>query len=86
MTVYVYNMGRAKIAAGPESDAVKAEMLDSVAALEANRKKGRYKTIAPLEERIVALGTGDEAPKFRFKQYEVDRIKEGRTQVRVSRR
>ena len=76
-TVYVYNMGRAKIAAGPDSDAVKAEMLDSVAALEANRKNGRYKSISPVEDKIFTLGTGVGAPKFRFKQYEVDRTKDG---------
>ena len=47
-TVYVYNLGRAKIPTDADSDAVKAEMLDSLNALEANKSNGRYKTLSPL--------------------------------------
>jgi hypothetical protein len=75
-TVYVYNLGRAKIPSGSGSDAVKAEMLDSLNALEANKTNGRYKTLSPLGETIVApVGKG--GPDFRRRRYEVDIAKEG---------
>ncbi|MDB5309277.1 MAG: hypothetical protein JWO38_3479 [Gemmataceae bacterium] len=71
VTVYVYNQNRPRIAAGPESDAVKAEMLDSISGVEGNKTTGTYKTISPTAEKVVSLGTGEKPPQFRWKQYEV---------------
>src|SRR5262245_50624602 len=39
ITVYVYDLGRKTIPQGPDSDAVKAEMYDSLLALEANKTR-----------------------------------------------
>jgi hypothetical protein len=75
-TVYVYNLGRESIPAGPRSDAVKAEMLESLNALELNRQNGRYKTLAPAGETIVSPG-GKSGAEFRRRRYEVDITKEG---------
>jgi hypothetical protein len=71
-TVYVYNQNRAKIPAGPDSDTVKAEMLDAISAVEANKGNGAYRSINPIAEKIVPLGTGVLTPQFRWKQYHVE--------------
>ncbi len=75
-TAYVYNLGRAKIPTDADSDAVKAEMLDSLNALEANKTNGWYKTLSPLGETLVSPA-GKGGPVFRRKRYEADIAKEG---------
>src|SRR5260221_13774380 len=42
VTIFVYNLGREVIPTGANSDAVKAEMLDSISALERNKASGKY--------------------------------------------
>jgi len=76
VTVYVYNLGRTKIPAGAGSDAVKAEMLDSLNALEGNKASGRYKSLSPTGETIVSPA-GKGGAEFRRRRYEVDIAKEG---------
>jgi hypothetical protein len=76
VTVYVYNLGRDKVPTGAGSDAVKAEMLDSLNALEANKTNGRYKAIAPAGETTVSPA-GKGGPEFRRRRYEIDIAKEG---------
>jgi len=76
VTLYVYNLGRDRIPPGAGSDAVKAEMLDSLNALEANKTSGRYKAIAPAGETTVTPA-GKGGPEFRRRRYEIDITKEG---------
>ncbi len=77
VTVFVYNLGLEKIPTGPNSDAIKAEMYESLLALEGNKKSGRYKSITPLDEGVVPLGANKAAPQIRRKRYEVDITDEG---------
>jgi hypothetical protein len=75
--VFVYDLGREKIPDGPDSDAVKAEMYESLLALEENKAKGLYKSIQPIDEKVIPLGTREGALKVRRKRYEVEIAKEG---------
>jgi hypothetical protein len=79
VTVFVYNLGRDKIPSGPDSDVVKAEMYESLLALEANKTnpKPRYKSISPLDEKVISLGPDENALQIRRKRYEVEIIGEG---------
>ncbi len=77
ITVFVYNLGLEKIPTGPNADAIKAEMYESLLALEANRKNGRYKSITPVDERVIPFGTNKAAPELRRKRYEVEVTDEG---------
>jgi hypothetical protein len=77
ISVYVYNLGRKKIEAGPESDAVKAEMYDSALAIEGNKASGQYKSIQPVDERVISFGSENGVPTIRRKRYEVDIAKRG---------
>jgi hypothetical protein len=76
-TVFVYNLDLDKIPTGPNSEVLKAEMYESLVALEANRKSGRYKSISPLDEAVIPFGTSKAAPQIRRKRYEVEIAKEG---------
>jgi hypothetical protein len=77
VTVFVYNLGLKKIPDGPDSDIVKAEMYESLLALEANKASGRYKSIQPVNEKVMAFGSSKTAPQIRRKRYEVEIAKEG---------
>jgi hypothetical protein len=79
ITVYVYDLGRKSIPDGPDSDVVKAEMYESLLALEANktRKDPRYKSLQPLDEAVIAFGSTKTAPQLRRKRYEADIVGEG---------
>ncbi len=79
VTVFVYNLGRDAIPDGPDSDALKAEMYESVVALEANKagKQPRYKALTPLDEKVVPLGPDGAAPHARRKRYEAEVAGEG---------
>jgi hypothetical protein len=77
ITVYVYNLELDKIPDGPNSDVVKAEMYESLLALEANKANGRYKSIQPLDEKVIPFGKSKTAPQIRRKRYEVEMAKEG---------
>jgi hypothetical protein len=77
VTVFVYNLGFEKIPNGPNSDTVKAEMYESLLALEANKANGRYKSLSPLDEKVISFGSNNNAPKLRRKRYEVEIAKEG---------
>lgn len=79
ITVFVYNLGVEKIPAGPDSDALKAEMYESLLALEANKTgaKPRYKNLSPLDEKVIAFGSSKTAPQLRRKRYEAEIIGEG---------
>jgi hypothetical protein len=74
--VHVYNRGRDKIPAGTGSDAVKAEMLDSLNAIEGFRAEGQYKTLAPVGDAVIAPG-GKGGAEFRRRRYEVTIAKQG---------
>ena len=80
--VYVYDQDRARIPAGPDSDAVKAEMLDALAAVEANKANGSYKSINPVAEKVVSIGREKTAHRFRWKQYHVE-LKSGQAFTEV---
>jgi hypothetical protein len=77
VVVFVYNLGLKEIPVGPNSDAVKAEMYESLLALEANKKTGRYKALSPLDEGVVPFGSSKTAPQLRRKRYEIEITKEG---------
>ncbi|HJZ53819.1 MAG TPA: hypothetical protein VKE74_02615 [Gemmataceae bacterium] len=77
VTFYVYNMDRDEVPDGPDSDAVKAEMLDVLSAVEAGKASGHYKTLTPVKDGVASLGSGKTARKFRFKRYEVEMAKGG---------
>lgn len=77
VTVFIYNLGFEKIPTGPNSDTIKAEMYESALALEANKSNGRYKSIQPLDESVIAFGSNKAAPKIRRKRYEIEIAKEG---------
>jgi hypothetical protein len=77
ITVFVYDLGLKEIPKGAEADAIKAEMYESLLALEGNRASGRYKSIQPLDEKVVAFGSNADAPKLRRKRYEIEIAKEG---------
>jgi hypothetical protein len=77
ITVFVYDLGRDKIPDGPNSDVVKAEMYESLLALEANKATGRYKSLQPIDEKVLPLGTSKGALEVRRKRYEVEIAKEG---------
>ena len=77
ITVFVYNLSLKKIPDGPDSDIVKAEMYESLLALEANKASGRYKSIQPVSEKVIPFGTNKTAPQIRRKRYEVEIAKEG---------
>jgi hypothetical protein len=77
ITVFVYNLGLKKIPDGPDSETVKAEMYESVLALEANKASGRYKSLQPLDEKVIPFGSGKGAPQIRRKRYEAEVVKEG---------
>ncbi len=77
ITVFVYNLGLKKIPDGPDSDIVKAEMYESLLAVEANKANGRYKSISPVNEKVIPLGSSKTAPQIRRKRYEVEIAKEG---------
>lgn len=79
ITVFVYNLGLKSIPNGPDSDTLKAEMYESVLALEGNKTgpKPRYKSLSPLGEKVVPFGTSKNAPQIRRKRYEVEIIGEG---------
>ncbi len=74
---FVYNLELAAIPTGPNADAVKAEMYESLLALEGNRANGRYKSIQPLDEKVVPFGSSKTAPQLRRKRYEIEIAKEG---------
>src|SRR5262245_55052946 len=76
-TCFVYNLGFERIPTGPNSDMLKAEMYESLLALEANKASGRYKSISPLDEKVMPFGSNKAAPQIRRKRYEVDIAKEG---------
>jgi hypothetical protein len=77
--VFVYNAGRERIPDGPDSDAAKAEMYESLLVLEANRtgRKPRYKSLTPLDEGVIPFGSDAAAPQVRRKRYEADVEGEG---------
>ena len=79
VTVYVYNHGLDKIPTGPDSDAVKVQMYESLLALEKRKggEKPRYKTLSPLDEKVIDFGTNKTAPQIRCKRYEAELIGEG---------
>ena len=77
ITVFVYDLGLDKIPTGPNSDTIKAEMYESLLALEANKTSGRYKSIQPLDQKVIPFGSNKAAPQLRCKRYEVDIAKEG---------
>jgi hypothetical protein len=79
VTVFVYNLGLEKIPGDPYSDVIKAEMYESMLALEANKTnpKPRYKSISPLDEKVMPLGSNKGAVQIRRKRYEVEIIDEG---------
>jgi hypothetical protein len=77
ITVFVYDLGRDKIPDGPNSDVVKAEMYESLLALESNKASGRYKSIQPIDEKVIPFGSSKGAPEVRRKRYEVEIAKEG---------
>jgi hypothetical protein len=77
ITVFVYNLGLKKIPDGPDSETVKAEMYESLLALEANKANGRYKSLSPVNEKVIAFGSSKTAPQIRRKRYEADIAKEG---------
>jgi hypothetical protein len=77
VTVFVYDLGLDKIPTGPNSDTIKAEMYESALALEANKASGRYKSIQPLDEKVIPFGSNKAAPQLRRKRYEVEIAKEG---------
>jgi hypothetical protein len=56
---------------------VKAEMYESLLALEANKASGRYKSLSPVSEKVIPFGTSKTAPQVRRKRYEVEIAKEG---------
>ncbi|MCI0704523.1 MAG: hypothetical protein L0241_26000 [Planctomycetia bacterium] len=76
-TCFVYNLGFERIPTGPNSDMLKAEMYESLLALEANKTSGRYKTISPLDEKVIPFGSNKAAPQIRRKRYEVELPKDG---------
>ena len=73
VTCFVYNLGLDRIPTGPTADMIKAEMYESALALEANKVNGRYTSIQPLDEKVIALGTN----KIRRKRYEIEIKDEG---------
>lgn len=75
--VFVYNLGLKEIPDGADADAIKAEMYESLLAVEGNRSNGRYKSIQPLDEKVVPFGANADAPKLRRKRYEIEIAKEG---------
>lgn len=75
--VFVYNLSLPAIPTGPDADAVKAEMYESLLAVEKGRATGRYKSIQPLDEQVIPFGTSKTAPQVRRKRYEVEIAKEG---------
>ncbi len=79
VTVFVYTLGLDKIPSDPYSDVIKAEMYESVLALESNKTnpKPRYKSISPLDEKVIPFGAAKGAPQIRRKRYEVEIIGEG---------
>lgn len=77
ITVFVYNLGLKKIPNGPDSETVKAEMYESLLALEANKANGRYKNLSPVSEKVIPFGSSKTAPQIRRKRYEADIAKEG---------
>lgn len=79
VTVFVYDLGRDKIPDGPNSEAIKAEMYQSLLSVEANKtgKKPRYKSLQPLDEMVIPFGSNKTAPQLRRKRYEVEIINEG---------
>ena len=79
VTVFVYNLGLDKIPSDPYSDIIKAEMYESLLALEANKTspKPRYKSISPLDEKVIPFGASTGGPQLRRKRYEVEIIGEG---------
>jgi hypothetical protein len=79
IAVFVYNFGRDKIPDGPDSDAVLAEMYESLLLLEENKtgKKPSYKSLSPLDEKVIPLGPDPNALHMRRKRYEAERIGEG---------
>jgi hypothetical protein len=83
VTFYLYNMDRDEIPDGADSDAVKAEMLDVISAVEAGKGAGVYKSLTPIKDGVTSLGTGKTAKKFRFKRYEVEMAKAGRAITEV---
>ena len=76
ITVFVYNLGLKKIPDGPDSDTVKAEMYESLLALEGNKASGRYKSLQPLDEKVIPFGSGKGAPQIRRKRYDAEIAKE----------
>lgn len=74
---FVYNLDLPAVPTGAAADAIKAEMYESLLALEGNRANGRYKSIQPLDEKVVPFGTSKTAPQLRRKRYDIEIAKEG---------